>query len=143
MIKKLLILVPFIAFLGFSIRFIVLAKKSQELKPNVGVVDGRLLACPSESNCFSGKVQKVENDILLRLHDRLQEHGMSRESSEGSYLHFTDKSPLFGFVDDVEFLYFPKQETLYFRSSSRVGKSDLGANKKRISMLLKALGHPL
>ncbi|WP_413692547.1 DUF1499 domain-containing protein [Psychromonas sp. KJ10-2] len=44
---------------------------------------------------------------------------------------------MFGFVDDVEFRVTDDQQ-LHFRSSSRVGRKDFGANKKRIEQL-KAL----
>lgn len=40
-------------------------------------------------------------------------------------------SAIFRFVDDVEF-YFGDDNKVHFRSASRIGHSDLGANKKRI-----------
>ena len=38
-----------------------------------------------------------------------------------------------GFVDDIEL--YKSEDLLHFRSASRVGYSDLGANKKRILKL--------
>lgn len=54
-----------------------------------------------------------------------------------NYLHFTYESSFFGFIDDVEILYLDKQ--LYFRSESRVGYSDLGANRSRVKEIKEAL----
>ena len=56
-----------------------------------------------------------------------------------NYLHFTFKSLIFRFVDDVEFLLDTNTRELHFRSASRVGHSDLGANKKRMQRLLEDL----
>ena len=50
---------------------------------------------------------------------------------EPAYTHATFTSRLFRFVDDVEF-YFPDEPVLHVRSASRVGYSDLGADRRRI-----------
>jgi len=50
---------------------------------------------------------------------------------EPAYIHATFTSRLFRFVDDVEF-YFPDEPVLHVRSASRVGYSDLGADRRRI-----------
>lgn len=47
-----------------------------------------------------------------------------------AYAEFT--SPLMGYVDDVEFALVPEQGVVHLRSASRLGYSDLGANRKRI-----------
>lgn len=47
-----------------------------------------------------------------------------------NYLHVEYRA--FVFIDDVEF-YFPKDEpVIHVRSASRVGHSDMGANKRRV-----------
>lgn len=58
--------------------------------------------------------------------------GASLVEDDGTYLHFTFKSRLIGFIDDVEFLIDEGSHTIRFRSGSRVGHSDLGANRKRM-----------
>ena len=45
-------------------------------------------------------------------------------------------SMIFRFKDDVSFLVDTDGEKVHFRSASRVGKSDLGANRKRLATLL-------
>ena len=59
----------------------------------------------------------------------------------GSRIEFT--TSVMGFVDDVEFLNEPANGQMSVRSASRVGYSDLGANRKRIEAIRTALnvGH--
>jgi uncharacterized protein (DUF1499 family) len=66
--------------------------------------------------------------------------GTTRLVGEGaSYLHFEFESAWLKFVDDVEFYFDDKAKLLHFRSASRVGYSDLGANRKRINTILEKL----
>ncbi|MEM7600262.1 MAG: DUF1499 domain-containing protein [Verrucomicrobiota bacterium] len=55
--------------------------------------------------------------------------------SERNYLHAECSSPLFGFVDDLELKLSPNQQRIEIRSASRVGHSDMGANRKRVEQL--------
>jgi uncharacterized protein (DUF1499 family) len=52
-----------------------------------------------------------------------------------SYLHAEFTSALFRFVDDAEFLLDEPRTTIHVRSSSRIGSSDLGVNRKRIEAI--------
>lgn len=52
-------------------------------------------------------------------------------SQTDKYIRAEYTSSLFSFVDDVEF-YFGDNGIIHFRSSSRMGYSDLSTNKKRI-----------
>lgn len=61
----------------------------------------------------------------------LEKKSQARLTAEGPrYLQYEFKTPIMGYVDDVEFLVTDTQ--VHFRSSSRIGKSDLGANRKRL-----------
>lgn len=51
---------------------------------------------------------------------------------KGNYMRIEFTSRLFKFIDDVEFLADEAQKQLHFRSASRLGHSDLGANRKRM-----------
>ena len=55
------------------------------------------------------------------------------------YLRAEFTSTLFRFVDDVEFVVVPDEGVIHFRSCSRVGYSDLGANRRRMESLRKKL----
>ena len=61
--------------------------------------------------------------------------GMKRSrviSSSGLYIHAEFTSALFRFVDDVEFFLDERASVIQVRSSSRIGSSDLGVNRKRV-----------
>jgi uncharacterized protein (DUF1499 family) len=55
------------------------------------------------------------------------------------YLHAEFRSRLFGFIDDVEFRLDPAAHAIHFRSASRLGRGDLGANRRRMHALAAAL----
>ena len=57
-------------------------------------------------------------------------------SQTENYLHAEATSLIFRFVDDVEF--FIDRGVIHFRSASRVGHSDLGANRARMKKIRKA-----
>ena len=50
------------------------------------------------------------------------------------YLHAEFESRVFGFVDDVEFLFSENQNLIHVRSASRKGYFDFGVNRKRIEV---------
>ncbi len=49
-----------------------------------------------------------------------------------NYLRAEFTSRIFRFVDDVEFLFDDSLKYIHVRSASRIGRSDLGVNRKRI-----------
>ncbi len=59
--------------------------------------------------------------------------------SSDDYLYAEYTSPLMGYVDDVEFLLQAEQGIIHLRSASRLGYSDMGANRKRIESLRSRL----
>jgi uncharacterized protein (DUF1499 family) len=59
--------------------------------------------------------------------------------AEGDYIHAEFTTLLFRFVDDVEFLIDPAAKRVDFRSASRVGHSDLGTNRRRMTRLCRQL----
>ena len=52
-----------------------------------------------------------------------------------NYLHLIFRTPVFRFIDDVEFFADEEARLLHFRSASRVGYSDLGVNRRRMKKL--------
>jgi uncharacterized protein (DUF1499 family) len=66
--------------------------------------------------------------------------GMSRTrllDERVCYLHFEFKTFWGGFKDDVEFYFDEESKEIHFRSASRVGYSDLGANRRRMNRIDK------
>lgn len=55
--------------------------------------------------------------------------------SDGDYLYAQFTTRLMGFVDDTEFWFDPAAGVIQVRSSSRVGRKDLGVNRARIEAI--------
>ncbi|EDL61702.1 DUF1499 domain-containing protein [Gimesia maris] len=113
-----------------------------------GAVEGRLAPCPDSPNCVCSQDQSELHQIAplhftgtvaearQRLLDVLkQQQGCLIVTQEGDYLRAEFRSFLFGFVDDVEFLFDSRQNVIQVRSASRIGHSDLGVNRKRIETI--------
>jgi uncharacterized protein (DUF1499 family) len=71
---------------------------------------------------------------LLTLIDGLNVSTKMVQCNEVDYLYVEFTSKLMGYVDDVEF-YVTKDGTIHVRSASRLGYSDLGANRARIKLI--------
>ena len=56
-------------------------------------------------------------------------------SSEPAYLYAQFATPLLQFVDDVEFWFDPAANVVHVRSASRIGRGDLGENRRRIEAI--------
>jgi uncharacterized protein (DUF1499 family) len=118
---------------------------------NLGVIDGHLAACPDSPNCVSTEANGREHRM-----EALSFRGSAREAMErlkavigslshakvvnehDNYLHVEFTSALFRFVDDVEFLIDEPAGKIEFRSASRVGRGDLGANRRRMEQITAA-----
>lgn len=61
-------------------------------------------------------------------------------TSESDYLYAQFTTPLLQFVDDVEFWFDPAANVIHVRSASRVGRGDLGENRRRVEEIRRRLG---
>lgn len=106
--------------------------------------------CPSSPNCVSTKAQKKRkkmdtlkyylSDEAARTKLKILVEGMPRVEllkEEGDLLHYEFTTKLGKFADDVEFFIDQDNKEIHFRSASRVGWSDMGANKRRMKKVLK------
>jgi len=106
----------------------------------------QLKPCPESPNCVSTQTQQKSKQmdpipfeldpkevlkIIKSVVENLPNTHLEKESL--NYLHYTFKSAIFRFTDDVEFLIDAEQKLLHFRSASRTGYSDMGVNKKRMT----------
>ena len=69
--------------------------------------------------------------------DIILEMGGKIRSEQAEYIAATFRSPLFGFVDDLEIRIDPEASLIQLRSASRVGHGDFGANQKRVEQFQK------
>jgi len=59
--------------------------------------------------------------------------------SDPGYLYAQFTTRLMKYVDDVEFWFDPANQVIQVRSASRVGRGDLGVNRKRVEAVRAAL----
>lgn len=111
-----------------------------------GLADGALSPCPSSPNCVCSEagtpgthaVPALPLSAWEGLPDLVRVQGGVVVAASETYLAATFRTPLFGFIDDVEFRL--GEDAVHMRSASRVGHSDLGANARRVEALRAALG---
>ena len=147
-ILRRLILLPLLAIAGLFFLSLTSTKPA-----NLGATDGSLAKCPSSPNCVSTQASDADKSMpaISYIGDAEQtlkgirasiESNFTRASlitqSDG-YLHYEFTSLFFRFVDDVEFLADDSTRLVHFRSASRVGHSDLGANRKRMTKICEGL----
>lgn len=64
--------------------------------------------------------------------------GMTLVEQQPDYLYVQAQTRWLKFVDDVEFWVNPARGVIEVRSASRIGKDDLGANRKRVEAIRAA-----
>ena len=119
----------------------------------LGVQDGQLKPAPSSPNCVNSQAATEYHKIapfaikgdpqaaFERLKAVVTAMPMAKiiESKPG-YLYAEYTSKLLGYVDDVEFYLDENAGVIQVRSASRLGHSDLGANRKRVEAIRSAYG---
>lgn len=156
-IKWLLVIVVLIAIAG------VLAGQFGLLKgkppPDLGVHEGRLKPPSKTPNSVSSQASlypdhpqrayasiaplPLRGDAGVTL-ERIAEiieimDGGKIIKREPGYLYAQFTTPIMKYVDDAEFWFDPVANVIQVRSSSRLGSSDLGVNRKRIEFIRQKL----
>ena len=119
---------------------------------SLGVSDGELAPCPSSPNCVSSDATDPEHRVepFLLAGDPADAWPVISEEvarlprttlvdQTTSYLHAECASAVFRFVDDLELQLRAASNVVAIRSASRVGRSDLGVNRRRVERLREAL----
>ncbi|MEQ8955960.1 MAG: DUF1499 domain-containing protein [Gammaproteobacteria bacterium] len=113
---------------------------------NIGVHNGRLAPCPESPNCVSSfseteqhGIAPLSADLVAIAAILLSLPEANIVSAGDNYLYAEFTSRIMRYVDDVEFLYDPVTGITQVRSASRLGYSDMGANRNRIEFLRAAL----
>lgn len=141
--KKILFVLIFLV-LGFVLSLFYKAYVSRQMDDRPTLIDDKLIPCGEKPNCVSSFNQPDESHYIEPLKIDAMEFSLKQldlpenfrvVTSTDNYIYATDKSNIFGFVDDLEILYLPEQNLVHFRSASRVGHSDLGANRKRVEAI--------
>jgi uncharacterized protein (DUF1499 family) len=146
---KLLLLIALAIALGWVSTMVLLSHLATR-PTNLGALDGKLAPCPATSNCVCSQADDDHAIKPLRFEDdpdeawqRLRQVLASRPRTrvvheEDDYLRVECTSRIFHFTDDVEFLLDREAGVIHFRSASRVGKSDLGVNRRRMEEIRQA-----
>lgn len=126
--------------------FVALSIQSRN-RPDLGMIEGRLRPCPDTPNCVSsedkGRASFIEplpfKDDPKRSWERIKGvirgMGGNIELETDDYLRATFTTAIFRFIDDLELKMDEKNKIIQVRSASRVGRSDLGTNRKRVENL--------
>jgi uncharacterized protein (DUF1499 family) len=135
--------------------FLMLVIWSHMKQPATGLVEGKLRACPEKPNCVCSENYPNKQDVhdippivvngkdiglpWRLLKDAVVKSGGTVVSETDSYLHAEFTSKFFHFIDDVEMRMDRSAGEIHIRSASRIGHSDLGANRQRIKQIWSRL----
>ncbi|NBC04839.1 MAG: DUF1499 domain-containing protein [Bacteroidetes bacterium] len=102
--------------------------------------------CPDSPNCTFHSVEfseKTEDlfEIVCSAMKRIETYEINT-NSQSLQIDAVFRIPIFGFKDDVKIAVKPvdhEKSILHIKSSSRVGESDLGVNRRRIKRILTTI----
>ena len=129
--------------LGLFVYLSIDSRRARE----TGLLNGKLRPCPGTPNCVvsedSGKDSYIEPLTFSGEPGAAWEHakealtglGGRIEKDTGDYLWATFRSRIWRFVDDTELRLDAADKVIHVRSASRVGRGDLGVNRKRVERL--------
>lgn len=116
---------------------------------DLGIHDGHLRPCPGTPNCVSSEPGTPSDKLVKAFPAPGGQADLARLaavvkawprteiiSTTPDYLHAESTSLIMRFVDDVEFRFDSAARVIHVRSASRLGKGDLGVNRKRVNGLL-------
>jgi uncharacterized protein (DUF1499 family) len=154
---KILLYSVLVLFVIISTYFIGLSLSSRK-QPNLGILNGQLHACPETPNCVSSERQGTKGfvepltptatvnnagvnawrDSWLYARQAVLENGGEIVTERHCYLHARFVTPFMRYIDDVELRLDEGKQLIHIRSASRVGRSDFGVNRTRVSKIRKA-----
>ena len=115
---------------------------------DLGVREGRLKPVPDTPNAVSSQTQSPTHAIAPLAYRTSREAAMAALAGivaampgatvlvqEADYLYAEFESAWMGFVDDVEFHLPAGERVIHVRSASRLGRSDLGVNRRRVEAI--------
>jgi uncharacterized protein (DUF1499 family) len=124
---------------------LIIASCSGTRPANLGATNGLLAPCPSTPNCVSSQSKDPEHAVAPLTYTSSSAEAMAKlkrivqtmpraliVSETPAYFHAEFTSAVMRFVDDIEFSLDEPARSINVRSASRLGKSDLGVNRKRV-----------
>ncbi|MBM7645424.1 uncharacterized protein (DUF1499 family) [Scopulibacillus daqui] len=118
-----------------------MAKEKNSL---LGIHEGKLAPCPRKFNCVSTEHPDLNRkmlpisyqsltlsqakELLIHTIKSLPKTEIKEQADQYIYVEF--RTPILEFYHDAEFYFDDQQKEIHFRSVSRVGFADFGANKR-------------
>lgn len=148
--SKALLRLLILLVLLFLVAVIGVRVSAPMLKPDaLGPLDGELRDCPETPNCVCSQEDADDPGHMIeplradwaRLVSLVKANRSTEVVEErDGYLWVTYRTTIMGYIDDVEFLRDGQSpDQIHVRSASRLGRSDLGANRKRVDAIRQAL----
>jgi len=130
-------------------------KSRQNQDWGTGLADGALKPCGAKPNCVSSVNDPADKKHYIapitasspealdekwtNLQNILKSLNFAVVMSDENYIHATETTKLMKFVDDVEFQKRSEDNSIQIKSKSRVGYSDLNANRNRLEKILEMM----
>ncbi|MGV3487919.1 MAG: DUF1499 domain-containing protein [Tuberibacillus sp.] len=112
--------------------------------------NGKMAPSPKSARCISSKHENQNRYLMPMpyegltleeaksvLHDVLKTiPKLTVDKDEGQYIHAVAKTLVVEFFHDVDFFFDEEAKEIHFRSASRFGLTDFGANKRRMQSVV-------
>lgn len=128
---------------------LIIMLSSPSNSSDLKVPENPLPECPGSPNCIrTHQSFSVDSSTVLSTADLVLTN-MGAESveqdPESGHIHAVFRIPIFGWKDDVNITVHQNESitTLYIRSASRVGYSDLGVNNRRVKKFFRLFNKQL
>ena len=142
---------PFsIIALLLTLTLLALLVKNNITPTNLGMTNGSFARLPRTPNAISSQTSDLRKKVdPFPFNQNLTESknslkiilatfkGMDILHESKNYIHAVSTSATMHFHDDIEFFFDERSKVVHFRSASRIGYSDMNANKKRYELLRK------
>jgi len=142
---KLVAYIVLILILAICLRLFLFSLTSR--KPvETGMKNSQLRVCLKSSNCVCSEWKSyayiapldysiARDQAWQSIRQVIEETGGAVVMQNNDYLHAQYTSLVFRFIDDVELRLDENHKLIHIRSSSRVGHSDLGTNRRRVESI--------
>lgn len=143
-----------LAGIGFLLRRELVAAVSP-VPPSIGLQNGKLAPCPSSPNCVSTEATTALHQIApillagtpAQAQDKLLAAlkalpNVTIVTNRAGYIHAEFRTPGMGFIDDAEFVLSDGgagNSRVDLRSASRLGRGDMGVNRRNMEAVRTAL----
>ena len=147
-------LIRYIAIAIIVYLLILLVNGMSKSPVELGINNGLFAASPASPNCVNSQADKddaqhyidplqysIKETVLLEHIDAVLAETARTQIllAKDDYFHVEFTTLLLRFKDDFEIYIDSDKKLMHFRSASRIGHSDFGANRKRVEKFKKDL----